>query len=68
MLACGKQKAAEVADVPAIELKSIRCGAADLGEADDFEEIFRPLEMHLPTVLPWVKQPHIFTRERIGGA
>lgn len=68
MLACGQQKAAEVADVPPIELKYVHSGAADLGEADDFEEVLRPFEMRLPAVLPGVKQAHIVTCERIGGA
>jgi hypothetical protein len=68
MLACGQQEAAEVADVPAIELKSFHGGSADLGEADDFKKIIRPLEMRLPAILPGVKQPHIVTRERVGGA
>lgn len=68
MLAYGQQKAAEVAEVSAVEMKSLHGGASDLGEADDFEEIFRPLEVRLPAILPGVKQPHIVTRERIGGA
>lgn len=68
MLAYGRPKAAEVAEVSAVEMKSLHGGASDLGEADDFEEIFRPLEVRLPAILPGVKQPHIVTRERIGGA